>query len=48
MSKRVSQAVKRLRNDNSSVEYNKKSGNSKISLSDSNDITNKKRRKNLK
>uniref|UniRef100_A0A2H8TPS1 DNA repair protein complementing XP-G cells n=1 Tax=Melanaphis sacchari TaxID=742174 RepID=A0A2H8TPS1_9HEMI len=48
ISKRVSQAVKRLRNDNSSVESNKKSGNSKISLSDSNDITNKKRRKNLK
>ncbi|XP_060847212.1 DNA excision repair protein ERCC-5 isoform X2 [Rhopalosiphum padi] len=48
MSKRVSQAVKRLRNDSSSVESNKKSGNSKISLSDSNDTTNKKRRKNLK
>ncbi|XP_026821295.1 DNA repair protein complementing XP-G cells isoform X2 [Rhopalosiphum maidis] len=48
MSKRVSQAVKRLRNDNSSIESNKKSGNSKISLSDSNDTTNKKRRKNLK
>lgn len=48
MSKRVSQAVKRLRNDDSSVEYNKKSGNSKISLSDSTDNTDKKRRKNLK
>ncbi|XP_022161036.1 DNA repair protein complementing XP-G cells homolog isoform X2 [Myzus persicae] len=48
MSKRVSQAVKRLRNDTSSVESNKKSGSSKISFTDSNDITDKKRRRNLK
>jgi len=47
MSKRVNQAVKRLRNDSSSVESNKKSGNSKISLTDSNDKTDKKRRRNL-
>ena len=48
MSKRVSQAVKRLRNDSSSVESNKKSVNSKISLTNSNDIVDKKRKKNLK
>jgi len=48
MSKRVNQAVKRLRNDSSSVETNKKMDNSKISLTDSNDIIDKKRRKTLK
>ncbi|KAL5237165.1 hypothetical protein ACI65C_004575 [Semiaphis heraclei] len=47
MSKRVNQAVKRLRNDSSSVESNKNSGNSKKSLTDSNDKTDKKRRRNL-
>ncbi|XP_060858120.1 DNA excision repair protein ERCC-5 isoform X1 [Metopolophium dirhodum] len=48
MSKRVSHAVKRLRNDSSSVESNKKTGVSKKSLTDSNDSTDKKRRRNLK
>ncbi|XP_016661395.1 DNA repair protein complementing XP-G cells homolog isoform X2 [Acyrthosiphon pisum] len=48
MSKRVSHAVKRLRNDSSSVESNKKTGISKKSLTDSNDSTDKKRRRHLK
>lgn len=48
MSKRVSQAVKRLRNDSSSVESNKKSDNSKILATGSKDNTDKKRRKHLK
>jgi len=48
MSKRVSHAVKRLRNDSSSVESNKKTGISKKSLTDSNDSSDKKRRRNLK
>lgn len=48
MSKRVSHAVKRLRNDGTSVESNKKTGISKISLTDSNDSIDKKRKRNLK
>lgn len=50
MSKRVSHAVKRLRNDNSAVgTSNKVSDNSKtISTTASNDVSDKKRRKNLK